>query len=101
MARKPRFSLPGIPQHVIQRGNNRVFFSGQRGIVANISEYCSLTQVIARLRPRGTARVCGPHPGPSPAGRGDSKKICGNLRNLRIIVLLGFASLNPTCLGKL
>ena len=23
MARKPRFSLPGIPQHVIQRGNNR------------------------------------------------------------------------------
>ena len=39
MARKPRFSLPGIPQHVIQRGNNLVFFSGQRGIVANISEY--------------------------------------------------------------
>ena len=23
MARKPRFSLPGVPQHVIQRGNNR------------------------------------------------------------------------------
>ena len=23
MARKPRFGLPGIPQHVIQRGNNR------------------------------------------------------------------------------
>ena len=23
MARKPRFNLPGIPQHVIQRGNNR------------------------------------------------------------------------------
>lgn len=23
MARKPRFSLPGIPQHIIQRGNNR------------------------------------------------------------------------------
>lgn len=23
MARKPRFTLPGIPQHVIQRGNNR------------------------------------------------------------------------------
>ena len=23
MARKPRFVLPGIPQHVIQRGNNR------------------------------------------------------------------------------
>jgi len=24
MPRKPRFNLPGIPQHVIQRGNNRV-----------------------------------------------------------------------------
>jgi len=23
LARKPRFSLPGVPQHVIQRGNNR------------------------------------------------------------------------------
>ena len=23
MARKPRFSIPGVPQHVIQRGNNR------------------------------------------------------------------------------
>jgi len=23
MSRKPRFNLPGIPQHVIQRGNNR------------------------------------------------------------------------------
>ena len=23
MARKPRFGLPGVPQHVIQRGNNR------------------------------------------------------------------------------
>jgi hypothetical protein len=23
MPRKPRFTLPGIPQHVIQRGNNR------------------------------------------------------------------------------
>lgn len=23
MARKPRFLLPGVPQHVIQRGNNR------------------------------------------------------------------------------
>ena len=28
MPRKPRFTLPGIPQHVIQRGNNRaaIFF---------------------------------------------------------------------------
>jgi len=23
MARQPRFTIPGIPQHVIQRGNNR------------------------------------------------------------------------------
>lgn len=23
MPRKPRFNLPGLPQHVIQRGNNR------------------------------------------------------------------------------
>ena len=23
MPRKPRFELPGVPQHVIQRGNNR------------------------------------------------------------------------------
>jgi len=26
MPRKPRFNLPGIPQHVIQRGNNRYPF---------------------------------------------------------------------------
>lgn len=31
MARKPRFDIPGIPQHVIQRGNNRdaCFFDSQ------------------------------------------------------------------------
>ena len=23
MARNPRFAVPGVPQHVIQRGNNR------------------------------------------------------------------------------
>ena len=23
MPRKPRFILPGVPQHVVQRGNNR------------------------------------------------------------------------------
>ena len=30
MARKPRFSLPGVPQHIIQRGNDRraCFFVG-------------------------------------------------------------------------
>jgi putative transposase len=31
MPRKPRFALPGVPQHVIQRGNNRdpCFFAAQ------------------------------------------------------------------------
>lgn len=31
MARKPRFALPGVPQHVIQRGNNRepCFYAGE------------------------------------------------------------------------
>lgn len=31
MARNPRFTLPGVPQHVVQRGNNRVpcFFAPQ------------------------------------------------------------------------
>ena len=31
MPRKPRFNLPGVPQHIIQRGNNRepCFFSEQ------------------------------------------------------------------------
>jgi putative transposase len=24
MARLPRFELPGVPQHVVQRGNNRL-----------------------------------------------------------------------------
>lgn len=30
MPRQPRYNLPGLPQHVIQRGNNRqaVFFDG-------------------------------------------------------------------------
>ncbi len=23
MPRKPRFNLPGVPQHIVQRGNNR------------------------------------------------------------------------------
>ena len=31
MSRKPRFVLPGVPQHVIQRGNNRepCFYSNE------------------------------------------------------------------------
>ena len=31
MPRRPRFNLPGIPQHIVQRGNNRApcFFAEQ------------------------------------------------------------------------
>ena len=31
MPRKPRFNLPGVPQHIVQRGNNRArcFFAEQ------------------------------------------------------------------------
>ena len=34
MARKPRFVLPGVPQHVIQRGNNRepCFYSDEDNV---------------------------------------------------------------------
>lgn len=34
MPRKPRFNLVGIPQHVIQRGNNRepCFYSEQKSM---------------------------------------------------------------------
>jgi len=32
MARKPGFNLPGVSQHVIQRGNNREPFFYQSGI---------------------------------------------------------------------
>jgi len=40
MARKPRFNLPGIPQHVIQRGNNRepCFYSKD--------DYCHYLQIL-------------------------------------------------------
>lgn len=35
MPRKPRFTLPGIPQHVIQRGINRqVCFSSEEDFAA-------------------------------------------------------------------
>ena len=50
MPRKPRFNLPGIPQHVIQRGNNRepCFFTKanyQRYLddLNQSGTYCSLT----------------------------------------------------------
>ena len=31
MARKSRFQLPGVPQHIVQRGNNRepCFYAGE------------------------------------------------------------------------
>jgi len=43
MARLPRLNLPGIPQHIIQRGNNKqvCFFTGQDYIVylSKLNEY--------------------------------------------------------------
>jgi len=46
MARKPRFTLPGIPQHVIQRGNNRelCFFDK-----ADTRRYLDILQEVAIL----------------------------------------------------
>ena len=47
MPRKPRFNLPGIPQHVIQRGNNRepCFFT-----IADYQRYLDdLSQSAARF----------------------------------------------------
>lgn len=45
MARKPRFNLPGIAQHVIQRGNNRepCFFNEQ-----DCHFYCDALQTTSR-----------------------------------------------------
>lgn len=49
MARKPRFLLPGVPQHVIQRGHNRdpCFYSEQDYIryLANLREAAERNQV--------------------------------------------------------
>jgi putative transposase len=49
MARKPRLSLPSIPQHVIQRGNNRqpCFFSEQdfKVYLSKLEEYAKKHQV--------------------------------------------------------
>jgi len=49
MARKPRFILPGVPQHVIQRGHNRdpCFYSEQDYIryVANLREAAERNKV--------------------------------------------------------
>jgi len=45
MARKPRFTIPGVPQHIIQRGNNRdpCFFS-----VADYSRYLEILEEAAQ-----------------------------------------------------
>ncbi|MDH5661304.1 MAG: hypothetical protein OEY65_09920 [Gammaproteobacteria bacterium] len=40
MSHKPRFVLPGVPQYVIQHGNNR------RTIGSNSGENCSLIPAI-------------------------------------------------------
>ncbi len=49
MARKPRFLLPGVPQHVVQRGHNRepCFYSEQDYIryLANLGEAAERNQV--------------------------------------------------------
>ena len=46
MARLPRFVLPGQPQHVIQRGNNRdIIFAAEddyRFYLAKLSEACRI-----------------------------------------------------------
>jgi len=40
MARKPRFNLPGIPQHVIQRFNNREPCTSANLIIIAVSTRC-------------------------------------------------------------
>ena len=35
MARKPRFNLPGIPQHVIQRTTNRDPYNSRQEVTVN------------------------------------------------------------------
>jgi len=49
MARKPRFTLPGVPQHVIQRGHNGepCFYSEQNYIryLADLREAAERNQV--------------------------------------------------------
>jgi putative transposase len=51
MPRKPRFALPGVPQHVIQRGNNRssCFFAEQ--------DYCRYLEYLDRASRRHGCRI--------------------------------------------
>jgi putative transposase len=50
MVRLPRFNLPGVPQHVIQRGNNReaCFFKEQDYTVylSKLEEYAKKFSVV-------------------------------------------------------
>ena len=58
MPRKPRFTLPGIPQHVIQRGNNREPCFLAEALTRYISDKYSLTRVFIVLGLLKT-RACG------------------------------------------
>ena len=51
MARQPRFILPGYPQHVIQRGNNRHI------IFADAADYRFYRQQLIDARERFSCRV--------------------------------------------
>ena len=44
MARLPRYSLPGVPQHVIQRGNNRQAVFAKE-ITGSGLHYCIMSPV--------------------------------------------------------
>ena len=51
MARKPRFCLPGVPQHVIQRGNNRepCFYA--------TADYCRYLELLHEAALRNQAAI--------------------------------------------
>ena len=53
MARLPRLNLPGIPQHVLQRDNNRQasFFAGQdyRVYLHKLKDYSELVDTSGRI----------------------------------------------------
>ncbi len=51
MSRKPRFVLPGQPQHVIQRGNNRDV------IFADDSDYLYYLEILADVCERHICKV--------------------------------------------
>lgn len=51
MARKPRFVLPGYPQHVIQRGNNRQI------VFARHADYCRYREMLGEACDRSGCRL--------------------------------------------